>query len=437
MLDISASATSIGPLPLSVGGSASFSPDAGLSGSISLGGLPTLDPLSLLPTKADLVSALNQACSLPSILSMAGLADEAAAVRSALSAIGISIDTSGFPFQLTSPIYQTLRIPEFEFERRITALIEDAHAMALAKMTSAIQSFLPSLPIPLNVSILGIDVNLLDFATNPLSILQGFRDQAMGLLQQAQQVQSDVVGLLSGDVSILSQYLPSPYSAWANAAGVLSPDLIIENVISYGVATAKGMLLDALNTGIQGLLSEFSSLAGNLSFLLQNPFDFDSIVSGAVDFAMDQINSLKDQALGAISSQIQGIVSQIRGLQQQALNAIESISIFGFTPLDIIGGKPLDRIRSLEREFHRNVEALYHFQHNWRRYLTSDWIINQASGFLDAIGLPSLTDLASFGLSDFLSLAGIPTSIDLGIDIGPLSAGLSLDTSNISTPSPF
>jgi hypothetical protein len=395
----------------------------GISGSIDLGGLaPTLDPLDLIPQKSDIVSSLNAATTIPSILSMAGLSDEAAQISGALNAAGFAIDASGFPFQLSLPIMPTLRIPEIEWERRITALFEDMQALALAKITSAIGSVIPDLP--LNVSIMGINLNLLDLAQNPQSFMTNLKGQ---LASQVTDILSNSINLLDGQIQIVTNLLSSPYQAWANACGVISPDLIFENVVSYAVSEVKGKLLDAINIGINGLFDKFPEDAGSLSFSLLNPPDIESLATGVINAT---VGNVKGIAIGIANQAIQSAIAPIRSLQAQIVSAIEGFSIFGFGPLDIIGGRVFDRIRSLERQFHRYVEALYHFRHNWRRYLTTDFILDKGLSFFQTIGLNSLIDIANFKITDFLAEASLSGSISLplgGSISGSLSPSFSFD----------
>ena len=406
-------------LPASIG-NLSFGSDVsfdigglGISGSIDLGGLaPTLDPLSLIPQKSDIVSALNSAVTLPSILSIAGLSDEAAAIANALNTAGIAIDLSGFPFQLSSPILPTLRIPEIEWERRITALFEDMQALALSKIASAIGSIIPDLPF--DVSILGINLNLLDLASNPQAFMANLKGQ---IASQITDVLNNSIDILDGKIQIVTNFLSSPFNAWANACGVIAPDLIFENVVSYAVSEVKGKLLDAIDIGINGLFGKFPGAAGSLAFSLINPPDIASLATGIIDSV---VGNLKGMAINAANQAIQSALAPVRSLQAQIVGAIESISIFGFTPLDIIGGQVFERIRSLERQFHRYVEALYHFRHNWRRYLTTDFILGAGKSFFQTIGLGALIDIADFKITDFLADAGISGSISL-----PLGASIS------------
>jgi hypothetical protein len=418
--------TTIGSLPLSASASLDVG-SLGLSGSLSLGGsAPTLDPLSLIPTKADIVSSLNSAVTLPSMLSIAGLTDEAAAVANALNTAGIAIDASGFPFQLSSPILPTLRIPEIEWERRITALFEDMQALALAQITSEISSLIPDLP--LDISILGVDLNILDLASDPAGFVSNLAGQ---LTSQVTDAVNNAVNLVDAQVSIVTQFLSSPYQAWANACGVISPDLIGENLISFAVSEVKGKMLDAIDIGINGLFNKFPGDAGALSFSLPAVPDIASLATGLVESAVADV---KNMALSAVSGAIQNALAPVRALQASIVSAIESVSIFGFSALDIIGGRVGERIRSLERQYHRLVEGLYHFRHNWRRYMTTKFILEKGRSFFSEIGLDSLINIADFNITNFFAQANLSASIDLPV-VGNLSASFSPSFSMNGIPS--
>ena len=60
----------------------------------------------------------------------------------------------------------------------------------------------------------------------------------------------------------------------------------------------------------------------------------------------------------------------------------------------------------------RFLEGLRDFGENWPKYLLQEWL-NTVKKFLDAIGLGKILDWVMFDFCDFLSLIGLPKSIDL------------------------
>jgi hypothetical protein len=91
---------------------------------------------------------------------------------------------------------------------------------------------------------------------------------------------------------------------------------------------------------------------------------------------------------------------------------LESISIFGYSLLDLLGGKFDDNIEIPNFSKERLLKRAREFAEEWQTYLIKKWM-EKVTSFFDAIGLGALTQWTTFTFCNFLTIVGFPTTIQL------------------------
>ena len=94
------------------------------------------------------------------------------------------------------------------------------------------------------------------------------------------------------------------------------------------------------------------------------------------------------------------------------LDGLGGLSIAGFGVLDLLGGEIDDNVVNLEFQVARITQKLKEFKENWQTFLLKEWM-NKVTAFFDAIGLGALTQWITFDFCMFMTLIGIPKTIDL------------------------
>ena len=77
----------------------------------------------LLPKPTDLVNIFNNIINQISLLEMNGLEKEAQQLRDLLESIENLLGS--FPISISDPVFPTITVPEIEWERRITAMVQE------------------------------------------------------------------------------------------------------------------------------------------------------------------------------------------------------------------------------------------------------------------------------------------------------------------------
>lgn len=324
----------------------------------------------LLPTKGDLTNIFIQLANRPE-----------QEIKDLLQEIDDLL--GAFPISVSSPVFASLTIPEIEWEKRITALTQEYHLYVQVKILELIAEITPInfvVPIPG----IGINIDLLKFFTDATYIIT-LKDQLVNQLNE------------------LYALIPDPYKVYDGEYGLVSDDFKLEALFSYIMSQlnkgALGLIHGAAGKLIE-LFDEIWSALGLPSLPALTNLDIETLIKNRID-------SLRDELRDAPANLKQEV-------REQIITSLESISIpgTGFNLMDIIGGKPNEFIISDERRMERFLEGLRDFGENWPKYLMQEWL-NTVKKFLDAIGLGKILDWVMFDFCDFLSLIGLPKSIDL------------------------
>jgi DNA-binding ferritin-like protein (Dps family) len=381
---------------------------------------------TLLPTKAALTNLFVQIANLPSVLTVeierirreaavavdetvraellrriAPLEDEIQRVRSIIDKLERIL--GDFPISASKPFYKSLKIPDDEWERRMTALTQEFHLYVQAKILEIINNVLP---VSFVIPVLGINVDIVQ--------LFGNASYRASLKQQ-----------VVNEVDTLGVLVPDAYKSFEGKLGVYSKEIKAQGVWSYIMSMVKKGAVKLIHAAMAGLINKFKSIWDTLG-LPPLPVLLDLGVEGI-------INSL----IGSLKAQAEGAAEDVRlRIYQEIIAKLESINIAGYSLLDIIGGDIDDFIRSPEEKINRYVEAARDFGEDWPEFLLKKWM-QKIVKFFEKIGLSALTEWINFDFCKFLKLIGMPTSItiDAGVSVSGFTSSISLD-SNYANPYP-
>jgi hypothetical protein len=198
--------------------------------------------------------------------------------------------------------------------------------------------------------------------------------------------------------------LPDIYKSFDGTYGLESADMKAEAIWEYVMTQLNKGALAILHGAFGGLIDKFNEIwkALGLPALpgLTN-LNVQSIIEGKIASIEEQIKSAPDD-----------IKEELR---RQAIAQLESISIVGFSLMDLLGGEPNDFVESMERKMDRFKRRLKNFGEEWPKYLIQEWM-QLVQKFFKAIGLGALIEWITFTFCDFLKLIGLPSSITLSTE---------------------
>jgi len=382
---------------------------------------------TLLPTKADLANIFVKIADIPSQLQVeaekiraqidgpnvdqavrealrkkiAPIEAQAEQVREILEKVDKAL--GNFPISASKPYYKSLKIPDDEWERKMTALTQEYHLYVQAKILEIINNVLP---VSFTIPVLGISVD----------IVQLFASASYRASLKQQVVD---------EVDALSDIMPDAYRSYEGKLGVYSKEIKAQGVWSYIMTMVKKGAIKLIHQAMAGLINKFKTIWDTLG-LPPLPVLLDLGVEGIIS-----------SIVGSLKAQAEGAAEEVRlKIYQEIIDKLESINIARYSLLDIIGGDIDDFVRSPEEKINRYVEAARDFGEDWPEFLLKKWM-QKITSFLNAIGLSALTEWINFDFCKFLKLIGMPTSItvnvDYNIDLTQGEASVSLDASYVET----
>jgi hypothetical protein len=356
---------------------------------------------SLMPTKAELVTIFKQLANIPSLLTveveklrreaefaiseeirqqiLAKIAPLEAQIEKVLGTIEqIKGILGGFP------IFPSLSIPDIEWEKRITELIQNFHGYVMAKIIDLINAILP---INFVINILGLSIDIVRVFTDP-------------------DYRSQLVAQVVSKISSLFALLPDIYQVYEGIKyGVYSLEMQARAVWSYIMGQLQNGAVTLIYNALAGLIKKFKTIwdALHLPALIDLlTLDVPGIIQGLIGDLIEKIKNAPEALKNAIRREI--------------IDKLKSISLAGFNLLQIIGGEISSFVDSIETQIERFMEALRDFGEQWPMYLIKLWM-NKITAFLNAIGLGALLEWITFDFCKFLKLIGMPTSISVDVDI--------------------
>ena len=251
-----------------------------------------------------------------------------------------------------NPKWEKIDIPEKKWDIMMTRLAAEYPMYVQKKILELINSLFP---IEFNVTILGISIDILEFLEDPSSI----RDS-----------------LELEEIDSIYDLIPDEYKVWNKFE---TADFKKESVINYirsEVAKKMNLLMHGGFTGLIGLFDEIWDALG-----------------------LPSIPALEELDLEAL-------------IRDKTTEELESISIFGYSLNDLLGGEFDNNVDIDEYNKERLLKRAREFAEEWQTYLIKKWM-EKVTSFFDAIGLGALTQWITFTFCDFLTIIGFPTTIDL------------------------
>ena len=327
---------------------------------------PLACPEVILPTKGDLVNMFSQLASLPSQLIASGQKEAAEKIEKILD---------GFReiLSIYDPKFQTISIPEIEWEIMITRLIQDYPMYLQQKFLELIAELTP---ISFELTILGIKVDILKIFT---------QEEITSIRLQ-----------IAENLDKFYALLPESYQFYSGKFGVESLELKAEAVWSYMRSLINGGMTKLLHDAFKALIKLFEEIWDALG--LPN-------IPDLTDLSVESI-------MTAIIKAWEKKVEQGKATYADLIEELESLQLAGFDLLSLIGGKITDTVETAERKIERLIEAARDFGVNWPRYLITKWM-ELVTKFFERIGLGAIVELITFTFCDFLAIIGFPKTIDL------------------------
>ena len=251
-----------------------------------------------------------------------------------------------------NPKWEKIDIPEKKWDIMMTRLAAEYPMYVQKKILELINSLFP---IEFNVTILGISIDILEFLEDPSSI----RDS-----------------LELEEIDSIYDLIPDEYKVWDKFE---TADFKKESVINYiRSEVAKKMNL-LMHGGFIGLIDLFDEIWDALG--------------------LPSIPALEELDLETL-------------IRDKTTEELESISIFGYSLNDLLGGEFDNNVDIDEYNKERLLKRAREFAEEWQTYLIKKWM-EKVTSFFDAIGLGALTQWITFTFCDFLTIVGFPTTIDL------------------------
>ena len=251
------------------------------------------------------------------------------------------------------PNFEKIEIPELEWEIIITRLSAEYPMYVQRQILELINDVFT---IEFNVTILGITFDILEFLSNPNSVLDNIP------LDQ---------------VDSIYDLIPEEYKVWNKFETADFKKESIRNFLRSEVAKKMNILMHG---GFAGLIGEFSSIWDNL--------DLGSPLPDLLELDLESL------------------------IRNKSIDELKSIQIFTFTLYDLLGGEFNDNVEIPEFEKERLLKRAREFAEEWQTYQFKLWM-QKVTEFFDAIGLGDLTQWITFDFCDFLTLIGFPKTIDL------------------------
>jgi len=250
------------------------------------------------------------------------------------------------------PKFEKIEIPEIEWEIITTRLASEYPMYVQQKILELINTLFP---ISFNVTILGIQIDILEFLSNPNSVLDNLKLE---------------------EIDSVYDLIPDEYKVWNKFETADFKKESVRNYLRSEIAKKMNLLLHG---GFTGLIGQFQEIWDALG--------------------LPTIPALETLDLEAL-------------IRDKTAEELEQLQIFGFKLTDLLGGKFNDKVEIPEFKKERLLKKAREFVEEWQTYLIKTWM-EKVTAFFDAIGLGALTQWLTFTFCDFLTLIGFPKTIAL------------------------
>lgn len=375
-------------------------------------------PDTMLPSMADLTNIFIKIAKLPSdLIVLAGkyalkfgegvikqFVDQAENIKKVLDAIVKTL--SKIIPDIPDPLFPDLSWPDFEWEKRIQALIQNFHMFLQKSILKIIDAILP---INFTINIMGLAIDVLKLLTNPADALKALAES------------------IGKQLDKFFNLLPDAYKWFCGLVDIDSASLKLRVILDYIMAKLNGGLLGLMFDAFGGLIKKFKSIWNALK-LPKIPDFIDlnienilaNIIKGALDAAKATVDKLANtigDAVDAAQQIAQATFNAILKAKEKIIKAFEALSfslpgLGSFDVFSMIGGVIEDIVDCLEKKIYRMIQAFRDFSFNGPKIVLMKWI-EKITKFLKAIGLGALTEWLTFSFCKFLKLIGFPTSISI------------------------
>ena len=334
----------------------------------------------LLPKPSDLTNIFNSIINQIALLEMSGLEKEAQELRDLLE--GIEKILGSFPMSISDPVFPTITVPEIEWERRITAMIQEYHLFVQVKIMEIVNTVLP---ISFSVPIMGLSIDVVKLFTDP-------------------NYKAILKSQISANVDSFYALIPDTYKVFDGTYGLEVNDFKAEAVWNYIMSQLNKGALGILHGAFGGLIDKFSAIWSALglpALPALTDLNVEALIQARIQAIEEQIKNLDPTDIDAAEA-----------LRREGLAALEKISLVGYSLLDLLGGEPNDFVESLEKRMDRFKTRLRDFGEEWPEFLIKEWM-QKVTAFFEAIGLGALVQWITFTFCDFLKLIGLPSTISI------------------------
>ena len=334
----------------------------------------------LLPKPSDLTNIFNSIINQIALLEMSGLEKEAQELRDLLE--GIEKILGSFPMSISDPVFPTITVPEIEWERRITAMIQEYHLFVQVKIMEIVNTVLP---ISFSVPVMGLSIDVIKLFTDP-------------------NYKTILKSQISANVDSFYALIPDTYKVFDGTYGLEVNDFKAEAVWNYIMSQLNKGALGILHGAFGGLIDKFSAIWSALglpALPVLTDLNVEALIQARIQAIEEQIKNLDPKDIDAAEA-----------LRREGLAALEKISLVGYSLLDLLGGEPNDFVESLEKRMDRFKTRLRDFGEEWPEFLIKEWM-QKVTAFFEAIGLGALVQWITFTFCDFLKLIGLPSTISI------------------------
>lgn len=326
-------------------------------------------PSTLLPKPGDLAVSLKELASLPARLTILGLNEVADQIRTALQTLDSMLGS--FPISITKPVFGDISAPEIEWELRARGIVAEFKLYVIAKCLEIIESIIGGL-LTIPVPFLG-----------PVNILQLFSDP-----EYRASIRAKIAANFQGALAVVGRLGKS----FSGEFGVESPEMQIQEMWTWFVDEMVKIATNILHSAFATLIQMFNEIWDDLG------------LPALITLLTVDIEGLIEAAINSVAK-----IPPLSDYYKQVIAAIESISIFGFTLVDLLGGPYTDYTESAELTINRLISAAKDFAVKYPMYLLEVWM-DLVKAFFNAIGLGALLAHIPFTFCQFLQVIGFPTS---------------------------
>ena len=397
------------------------------------------DDIFSLPTKEDLVNAINKIAQIPSKLKveMVKMGEEITAdvkeqIEDVIKTIEEFIETIS---KILSPYWKKGQTRNWQKEANdaITEFIQEFHIYVPTKIAEIITKIIP---ISLTFDLFGLSIDVTRIF-DP-SYQKELQDQISGMseswkkkLEKLKQDLQDgkitaeefkeqmdkLTALKSQIIDKFYKLIPENMRGWGSEFGVQCDEWKAKMTWQYIKTEIQELLTKGIFKVFGKLISKFSKIwkllgLPDLSALVGGDIDVGALVDAAIKSLVKKRDDIlkKLQNPNLLSDAKEKLLKELTEAGTAITDAIGEISIFGFNIMAIIGGKIDTTVKSIEEEVVELKLALKDFVANWQKKLMFDWVVI-VKKFFEAIGLGAIFKPLFFTLCDLLGLIGFPPSI--------------------------